>query len=181
MDERENYCRNCEAWCCYDGVYLTEDDEDKIKNVVGKNSAFFDFLPKDFIIDGVWENVVRGRKTNTKPKQYSKDFPKHFTKTTCVFLKDNICMLEVFAVKNNEKPWTYKPTTCCTFPLQKKGGEYVAPHSVEDRCNLGEKYPGFVSFLPCYKLNMNNFSKEREFINSQNNSNQDLSKNQLNK
>lgn len=156
-----NYCKKCEAWCCYDGVYLDDNDINTIKNVVECNKSFFYFLPEDYIVLGNWENKVSGLKTNIKPKEYkSKSFPKHFNQTSCVFLKNNKCMLEVFAVLQGEEPWKYKPKTCCIFPLQKNGDKYIEPSAVEDDCNLGEKYPGFVSCLPCYNLKRKYFNKE---------------------
>lgn len=165
MNKIVNYCKNCDAWCCYDGVYLTKEDEIKINNLVKQNKEFFLFLPKDYIVLGEWEGYVSGNKTNVKPKEYkSKDYPKHFNKTCCVFLKDNKCMLEEFAVKNGEDRWKYKPRTCCIFPLQKKDNEYVIPSSVEDDCNIGEKYPGFVSLCTCYKLKEDNFNNEQEYL-----------------
>ena len=166
MNKIKNFCANCEAWCCYDGVYLTKQDELKINKVVLNNKTFFSFLPPDYIVDGSWEGIMSGRKTNVKPKQYKlKNYPKHFNNTCCVFLVDNKCMLEEFAVKNNEQPWKYKPHTCCLFPLQKHGKGYVIPSKTADSCNIGEHYPGYVSCLPCYKLTETDLQKEIEFAN----------------
>lgn len=163
MNEITNYCKNCDAWCCYDGVYLTDDDISKITKVVENNKDFFGFLPTDYIVYGEWEGQTAGQKTNVKEKFYSKNYPKHFNQTACVFLNGNKCMLEEFAVLNNQPNWKYKPKRCCTFPLQKRDNNFVEPHLVEDDCNLGDKYPGFVSYLPCYKLNIDKFNKEVEF------------------
>jgi len=169
MNKRVNYCKNCEAWCCYDGVYLTDDDEEKIKQVVENNKEFFSFLPDEYIVLGEWEGKVSGIKTNVKPKKYkSKDYPKHFNKTCCVFLIENKCMLEEFAIQKGEDRWKYKPRTCCLFPLQKKNDKYVIPSKVEDDCNLGEKYPGFVSCCPCYNLKENEFEKEISYLKNKN-------------
>lgn len=166
MNKITNYCKNCDAWCCYDGVYLTDEDVQTITQAVENNKEFFDFLPADYIVYGEWQGKVAGQKTNVKEKTYDKDFPKHFNQTTCVFLKANKCMLEEFAVLNNEPHWKYKPTTCCVFPLQKTSNKYVEPQSVNDSCNLGDEYPGFVSFLPCYRFKIDKFNKEIEFIQS---------------
>ena len=159
-----NYCKNCEAWCCYDGVYLKEDDERRIREVVENNKEFFSFLPKDYIVYGKWENLMEGKKTNTKPKKYNNsNYPKHFNQTTCVFCVDNKCMLQEFAISNGESGWKYKPKTCCSFPLQKKEGKYYEPNAVDDYCNIGEKYPGYVSFLPCYNLKKKDLNAEFEY------------------
>lgn len=166
MNKIYNFCANCEAWCCYDGVYLTKQDELKIKQAILKDKDFFSFLPSNFIVEGNWEGIVSGRKTNVKQKQYkSKNYPKHFNNTCCVFLVDNKCMLEEFAVKNNEPSWKYKPQTCCLFPLQNSDGKYVIPSKTKDVCNVGEHYPGYVSCLPCYNLRDVDLQKEIEFAN----------------
>ena len=160
-----NFCKDCEAWCCYDGVFLTADDEKKIKKVVEENKDFFSFLPEDYIVDGNWENIMVGRKTNTKPKKYkSKKYPKHFNQTTCVFSVDNKCMLQELAVRKNKKEWEYKPFTCCLFPLQKREEKYFEPSAVDDNCNIGEKYPGYVSFLPCHKLKKEELKDEIDYV-----------------
>ena len=164
INKIENYCKGCEAWCCYDGVYLKEDDELRIRDVVENNKEFFSFLPKDYIVYGKWENLMEGKKTNTKPKKYKNpNYPKHFNQTTCVFCENNKCMLQEFAIKNGENGWKYKPKTCCSFPLQKRDGEYYEPNAVDDNCNIGEKYPGYVSFLPCYNLKKEDLKTEFDY------------------
>lgn len=163
-NEVNNFCKNCEAWCCYDGVYLSPDDKKKIVKVVENNKEFFSFLPEDYIVYSHWEDLMKGEKTNIKPKKYSsKNYPKHFNQTTCVFCLDNKCMLQDFAIKNNKSPWEYKPATCCTFPLQKRQGKYYKPSAVEDNCNIGKKYPGYISFLPCYKIKEEDLKSEFEY------------------
>lgn len=167
VNKVNNFCKDCEAWCCYDGVYLSPEDEERIKTAVASDVKFFSFLPQDYIVESCWENKIAGRKTNVKDKKYqSKNFPKHFNQTCCVFLKDNKCMLEEFAIQKNEDRWEYKPKTCCIFPLQEHDDQYVLPASVQDDCNLGEKYPGFVSCLPCYKLQKAKFQTEFDYINN---------------
>lgn len=78
MNKITNYCKNCDAWCCYDGVYLTDEDVQTITQAVENNKEFFDFLPADYIVYGEWQGKVAGQKTNVKEKTYDKDFPKHF-------------------------------------------------------------------------------------------------------
>lgn len=104
INKIENYCKGCEAWCCYDGVYLKEDDELRIRDVVENNKEFFAFLPKDYIVYGKWENLMEGKKTNTKSKKYKNpNYPKHFNQTTCVFCVNNKCMLQEFCDKEWRK------------------------------------------------------------------------------
>ncbi len=37
MNKITNYCKNCDAWCCYDGVYLTDEDMQTITQAVENN------------------------------------------------------------------------------------------------------------------------------------------------
>ncbi|WP_167347597.1 tetratricopeptide repeat protein, partial [Paenibacillus ihuae] len=77
---------NCEAMCCYDGVYLNKGEEEMLKNTVSVYPQYFSHLPTEFIVDGNWRNEVVGRKTATRSHQYTnRDFPSHFDHTRCVF------------------------------------------------------------------------------------------------
>jgi hypothetical protein len=142
----------CEARCCYDGAYLSAEDEQRIQAVLSEEAAFFAFLPDPPIVLGQWRDQTPGRKTATQPFDYtSVDFPAHFTRTRCVFAQENgRCSLQVIAVRRGKHPWTYKPTACWAHPL------HVSPSGLEpppvqqaadpDRC---EGYPGFSTFTPC--------------------------------
>jgi tetratricopeptide (TPR) repeat protein len=87
----------CEARCCYDGVYLEDGEESKIRDIVASAPELFVDLPQDFIVDGSWGDQVSGRKTATKPYDFkSPDFPVHFNRTRCVFCSaDHKCSSNV--------------------------------------------------------------------------------------
>jgi len=144
--------KKCEAVCCYDGAYLTNEDEDKIHRAVKENPDFFKTLPTEYITDGNWENTVTGRKTAVKDHQYKNEIAPHFNQTRCVFTDDKgLCLLQSLAILQNLHPWSYKPMTCWMFPLDKdKDGNLIPPPSREnDPCNISDDYPGFTSFTPC--------------------------------
>lgn len=144
----------CEAVCCYDGAYLTPDDEKKITEAVKTNRDFFKNLPADYIIDGNWRDQVQGRKTAVRPHEYRNPIAPHFNQTRCVFANEQgLCLLQIFAEKNGHHPWTYKPDTCWKFPLRENNeGELLIPSSRKnDPHNMGQDYPGFSSYTECGK------------------------------
>jgi len=142
----------CEGRCCYDGVYLQEGEEAFLRELVSKVPALRAALPEQFVVDGHWNGEYLGRKTATRPHDYrSADFPRHFTRTRCVFADSaGFCELEKFARSNAQHPWTYKPTTCWMFPLQEEDGAVAAPVAgPADDPHYTEAYPGYASCVPC--------------------------------
>lgn len=81
----------CQGFCCYDGVYLKQGEEEKLKNVIKTHPQDFSCAPSDYFEDGNWHNKVQGRKTAVRPFQYPNNFPKHFTQTKCM-----LQMMKVF-------------------------------------------------------------------------------------
>ena len=146
--------RKCEARCCYDGVYLLEEDKDKINLVVAENADYFEFLPKKFLVEEQWNNS-NGIKTAVKPHKYkSPDFPSHFNQTRCVFaLKDGACSLEALAISKHKEHWTYKPIACVMHPLKTKGKQVLPPSDFlkKDSCYVDITYPGYEKFTPCHQ------------------------------
>jgi len=69
----------CQAVCCYDGVYIDGGDEKRIRTLVKDNREFFAFLPKVYLLSAKWGGL-KGLKTATKPFVY-RSRPKHFTDT----------------------------------------------------------------------------------------------------
>lgn len=145
----------CEANCCYDGVYLKDGEEEKIKKFVYENPSYFKHLPEEYIVDGNWMNIIEGRKTATRLFDYQNDdFPKHFTRTRCVFAYDNgLCSLQKAATELDLHPWKIKPMSCWMFPLRYKGGQIKTPPLSEepDPDFVNDDYPGFIKYLPCGK------------------------------
>jgi len=161
VNDSENTCvklricqlDECEARCCYDGVYLEAGEEEKIREIVLSEPEFFKTLPADYIVDGSWQNLVSGRKTAVKPYDFqSEDFPAHFTRTRCIFCRaDHKCLLQVLAEQKGLHKWAYKPKTCWLFPLDLIGGELEPPPAIdeEDPLCMGDEYPGYTKFVPC--------------------------------
>ena len=143
----------CRARCCYDGVYLQDGEEKKIRDLVVSAPEYFKSLPLEFIVNGVWEDQPAGRKTAVQPfESNGPDFPEHFTRTRCVFCSEDYkCTLQVLAVQRGLHKWKYKPESCWLFPLRNVNDQLVPPPGAEevDPNYLGEDYPGYVKYVPC--------------------------------
>jgi hypothetical protein len=142
----------CEAMCCHDGVYLDQQEESFLHELVKRLPALRAKLPKEYIVAGWWNGKHFGRKTATKPHDYrNPDFPAHFPRTRCVFAdKQGFCELEKLGRERGMHPWTFKPSTCWLFPLQEKNGRPERPvaHPGEDPYRQ-KGYPGYASFTHC--------------------------------
>jgi hypothetical protein len=157
-DEGETTCLNvcdlkqCQAQCCYDGVYLREGEEQRLREVVASAPEYFD-LPEEWIVDGHWNGDFEGRKTATKPHEFdSDDVPAHFNATRCVFCdSEHKCLLQRLAVDRGLHKWAYKPRSCWLFPLTEAGDELRPPPgpSDPDPNDLGPEYPGYVKYAGC--------------------------------
>lgn len=166
----EFHCKNCEALCCYDGVYLSEEDEKQIHYAVKTYPQYFKHLPFNYIVDGQWRDKKNGRKTNTRAYDYVKmKIPQHFTKTRCVFAYENgECSLQKAATNNLLNPWKFKPKGCWLFPITLNRDAYSITPPLEnniDALELDEEYPGYVKFLPCGKISNKGLSWYKNFKN----------------
>lgn len=147
-------CSSCEAFCCYDGVYVSHEEEENINEFVERHRDKFHHLPKELIVDGNWQSIMEGRKTATTPHNYKrKDYPAHFEATRCIFVaENNECSLQKVATDLGYHPWKFKPKACWMFPLSYTDDKKLLPpptRKENDELNLGEQYPGYISHLPC--------------------------------
>lgn len=142
----------CPGYCCYDGVYLRDGEEDKLKQVIKNHPSDFPKPLESYFMDGNWENRVTGRKTAVRAFKYPADFPKHFNQTKCIFADDKgLCLLQKIAIREKKHPWEYKPLACCLFPLTIKNGKLTPPPNKgqKDDCYINQNYPGYATSLPC--------------------------------
>ena len=144
--------RTCEARCCYDGVYLVNNEEEKIRSAVVNNREFFAHVPDEFLTYGNWHGVS-GIKTAVRPHEYeSPDFPVHFNRTRCVFAHDDGgCSLQDFSTRHGSSPNEFKPISCVMHPLTPTATGMTPPpaYGEADHSYIGLAYPGFASFTPC--------------------------------
>jgi hypothetical protein len=144
--------RQCEARCCYDGVYLLPAEEQFLLELVAAVPPLQARLPAQFVVDGYWDGKFAGRKTAVRSQEYlAADYPAHFARTRCVFADAlGFCELEKLARSNGQHPWTYKPTTCWMFPLQDDAGEVAPPvRGAHDDPYHCDAYPGYATCVPC--------------------------------
>ncbi len=111
--------KKCLGFCCYDGVYLKDGEEEKLKNVIKTHPQDFPLPAEDYFGYGNWHNKVKGRKTAVRPFKYPDNFPKHFNQTKCVFAdSDGLCILQKIAIQEKIHPWSYIcPFICNIFTI----------------------------------------------------------------
>ncbi len=142
----------CEAMCCHDGVYLSDTEEARLRQLVDSTPELRATLPAEYIVEGYWNGEHLGRKTATRPHEYrNAAYPAHFPRTRCVFADtQGLCALQKLGLKRREHPWRYKPFTCWMFPLDVEDGAITPPPlDAADDPYRTDGYPGFVTQVPC--------------------------------
>ncbi|HRY78638.1 MAG TPA: hypothetical protein P5154_07740 [Candidatus Izemoplasmatales bacterium] len=148
-------CARCDGRCCYDGVYITYEEEDRIRAFRNRYPEGFKHVPEIFTEEGEWGFLFHGRRTLRVPHGFDRpDFPSHFSQTKCVFaLPNGECSLQKTATEHGYHPWAFKPASCWQFPLIGLFNEnaWERPHyfGVPDPGYCDEDHPGYVSFMPC--------------------------------
>ncbi len=126
----------CRATCCHDGVILSEEEFQKLREYGGG--------------EGLTTLTDGRRKTRTvkaSAEELAEDFPPHFPGTRCVFLDEqHRCQWQLRAVEEGRHPWYYKPTSCWMHPvlLKKQDGRPLL--TVVSR---EQDEGGFASHTPC--------------------------------
>ena len=149
----------CQGMCCYDGIYLEDDEAEVIIDLARREAAFFHDLglnlPASVVVQGDWRGLMRGPKTAVRPDALSArvaGFPAHFNDTACVFhLPDGRCGLQLLSVARGKHPWHYKPSGCWLHPLSvghRPGFPIGLPDEHTDPFRLPD-YPGFVCRTFC--------------------------------
>jgi hypothetical protein len=157
-------CATCDNRCCYDGVYATKEEEDRIRALRKKAPKYFTTVPVDFTEEGEWGFLFHGKRTKLRPHDYTKpDYPAHFGKTKCVLaLPNGECAPQRAGADLGYHPWRFKPSICWKFPLIGLFND----NAMEKPHYFGEPDPhayddtqrGYLSFLPCAALDENGFS-----------------------
>lgn len=159
----------CKGMCCYDGVYLSEEDIKKIDECLSKYPN--EFLDKDYLEISNWKDYKGLKKTKAiKLKEERKDYPKHFSQTRCFFQNEETgkCKLQEVALKYGEDKWKYKPLSCSIFPLRKRNNKIELLKNKEEDPNIYEDYYGYESCLPCFKkINIYELQEEYDKIEEQ--------------
>lgn len=150
----------CSATCCYDGVYLSDEEARGVQWLVeSERERFVDYglkLPADTVVK-VREG--KAQKTATRPAEageLAKDFPHHFEKTRCVFL-DSLgrCGIQRMCIEDDLGDWYLKPLTCWIHPIAILPKSRERPRPIITIVQLDKDpqkskgYPGFASCTHC--------------------------------
>jgi hypothetical protein len=143
--------------CCYDGVYVNDEEAAVIEEVARQEADFLRELGLNLgervIVDGEWEGMVSGKKTALVPHAFSQQvpgFPAHFKDTACVFhMDDGRCGLQVLSEARGHHPWYFKPFTCWLHPISLSPGEegQEAVIVVESEATDPYRFPGYDGFV----------------------------------
>jgi hypothetical protein len=149
----------CKGMCCYDGIYLDDEEADVVAELARTEADFFSSLglrlPEQVVVHGSWENLISGKKTAVVPWSGARavaGFPAHFNATACVFhLDDGRCALQVLSVARGRHPWYYKPTGCWLHPLTTDRDNRPGLGLHDDKTDPCQApgYPGFITSTFC--------------------------------
>lgn len=144
---------SCKGTCCYDGVYVSDEEAGYIKGVVRE------FFSDSLDANDVFLRTSKGQKTATRRAEdgeLADDFPNHFTKTRCVFLdKKGYCGLQKLAMNNGDDAWLHKPLTCWMHPLvllpasKREERPVLTIVNVANDPQKSEDYLGYASCTHC--------------------------------
>ena len=144
--------KKCQGFCCYDGVYLSATEEERLRKIIQTHTNEFPLSVDDYFTDGNWHDRVKGRKTAVVKFKYPSHFSSHFNQTKCIFSdKEGLCAFQKLAIKEGLHPWSYKPLACCLFPLVERNGVLIPPpnNGEKDDYYIDETYQGFINCLYC--------------------------------
>ncbi|MGJ8673745.1 hypothetical protein [Rubritalea sp.] len=150
----------CSATCCYDGVYLSDEEAQGVEWLVeNERSRLLGFglnLPNQVV------DVVRNglsKKTAVRPAEVGElavDFPSHFNKTRCVFLDSmGRCGIQRLSMEDELGDWYLKPLTCWIHPIvilpagRDRSRSLITLVSAQNDPQKTEDYPGFASCTHC--------------------------------
>jgi len=104
----------CRGTCCYDGVYLSDEEAIHVEKLAAENN-----LSEGNSVIAI--STKGGKKTATRQASESElaiDHPAHFPKTRCIFLDENShCKIQKLSMMHDRHPWHDKPLTCWIHPL----------------------------------------------------------------
>jgi hypothetical protein len=149
---------DCKGMCCYDGVYVNEEEERVLTQLAHEKSEFFESVgaavPKQPIVAANWPGIDKVRKTAVVPRDFRTavpTFPPHFEQTACVFLTDEgRCSLQLLAVSEGKHRWYYKPLVCAVHPIRiSVKSQLIELPTEETDPHFQPEYPGFISATHC--------------------------------
>ena len=150
----------CSATCCYDGVYLSDEEARGVKWLVeNERERFVDYglnLPADTVVTVRNGKAQKTATRSAEPGELAKDFPSHFEKTRCVFL-DAIgrCGIQRMCMDDDLGDWYLKPLTCWIHPIvilpksRERPRPIITIVQLDEDPQKSDGYPGFASCTHC--------------------------------
>lgn len=150
----------CRATCCYDGVYLSQEESGGIKELLHRNaSELLSYglqLPAEPVVESRGGRALKTATREAASGELAEDFPEHFPKTRCVFL-DRLgrCGIQMLSMDQGREPWYDKPLTCWIHPIvilpagRHRTRPVVTLVTPENDPQKEEGYPGFASCTHC--------------------------------
>lgn len=150
----------CRATCCYDGVYLSEEESEGVKTMVSEHRrSLVEYglsLPDEPIISARGGRSLKTATREAEVGELAEDFPEHFSKTRCVFLdQQGRCGLQMLSVELGREAWFDKPLTCWIHPIvilpagRERSRPVVSLVSPDGDPQKIKGYPGFASCTHC--------------------------------
>jgi hypothetical protein len=150
----------CRATCCYDGVYLAEEEAQGIGRILATHrSTLLGYgltLPDEPIISTHAGRTLKTATRDAEPGELADDFPSHFPKTRCVFLdRQGRCGIQRLSMDQGREPWFDKPLTCWIHPIvilpvsRDRARPLVTLVTPENDPQQSDGYPGFASCTHC--------------------------------
>jgi hypothetical protein len=150
----------CRATCCYDGVYLSEEEAAGVARLLsrhrGRLLGYGLTLPETPVISSRGGQSLKTATRSADEGELAVDFPKHFAKTRCVFLdRQGRCGIQMLSVEEGRDAWFDKPLTCWIHPIvilpagRARSRPLVTVVNPENDPQKAEGYPGFASCTHC--------------------------------
>ncbi len=157
----EKIClERCRSLCCFNGIDLSEEEAQRIRDIVEKHPELFKGIPEQYFITAQLDHQPgkEGLRFALKKHQFFPpeiELPARFKNTICVFSDHNRrCMLHLAAEKLNIPVSSLKPYECSVFPMMYVDGELLAPLTPDNkfRSYAGKDYPvNLFKYAPCMK------------------------------
>jgi len=154
---------HCRATCCYDGVYLGDEEVEIVQELSKrlKGRGYGLDLTEDVVVSARGGKAMKTAVRKAQAGELAVDFPAHFKKTRCVFLdRQGRCGLQRLAIEKGFGSWDLKPLTCWIHPiviLPPKGDRLVSLITLERAENDSQAagdYLGYGSCTHCGRENV---------------------------
>jgi hypothetical protein len=150
----------CRATCCHDGVYLSQEEAEGLRQIVADHgerlAAYGLSLPDEPLEASRGGETMKTATREAEEGELAEDYPAHFPKTRCVFLdRQGRCGIQRLSMEQGRGDWFDKPLTCWIHPIvilpvnRERTRPQVTLVSPENDPQKKVGYPGFASCTHC--------------------------------